>query len=103
MNRNHSLSNGSQEPSTPDGATAYASLSELVHADRPLADTLERMSVLATQALSETPEVSLTLVEGERAWTAATSGPLALQLDRRQYDISSGPCLDAARYGETSK
>ena len=88
---------------TSDEASAYASLSKLVYADRPLADTLQRVSVLATEALSETPEVSLTLVEGERAWTAATSGPRALSLDQRQYDIGSGPCLDAARYGETIK
>lgn len=88
---------------TPDEATTYASLSKLVYADRPLADTLERVSVLASQALNEAPEVSLTLLEGERAWTAASSGPVALQLDEQQYDIGSGPCLDAALYGETIK
>ncbi len=86
---------------TLDEATAYASLSQLVYADRPLADTLQRVAVLATQALSETPEVSLTLVEDERAWTAATSGPVALGLDATQYETASGPCLDAARCGET--
>ncbi len=99
MNHSHR----SQALQTTDEASAYASLSKLVYADRPLADTLERVSVLATQALSETPEVSLTLIEGERAWTAATSGPVALQLDQRQYDTGSGPCLDAALYGETIK
>jgi transcriptional regulator with GAF, ATPase, and Fis domain len=103
MNQSHSHNNRSQSIPTPDEATAYASLSKLVYADRPLADTLEKVSVLATHALSETPEVSLTLIEGERAWTAATSGPVALQLDQRQYDLGSGPCLDAARYGETIK
>jgi transcriptional regulator with GAF, ATPase, and Fis domain len=88
---------------TPDEATTYASLSRLVYADRPLADTLERVSVLASGALNEGPEVSLTLLEGERARTAATSGPVALQLDEQQYDTGSGPCLDAALYGETIK
>ena len=47
--------------------------------------------------------MSLTLIEGERTWTAATSGPVALQLDQRQYATGSGPCLDAARYGEAIK
>lgn len=88
---------------TPTEATVYASLSQLVYADRPLADTLQRVALLATEALSETPEVSLTLLEGERAWTAASSGPLALDLDQHQYDNGSGPCLDAARFGETIK
>ncbi len=88
---------------TINEATAYASLSQLVYADRPLADTLERVAVLATHALGEAPEVSLTLIEEERAWTAATSGPVALGLDGTQYDMGSGPCLDAARCGETIK
>jgi GAF domain-containing protein len=86
---------------SPDAATAFASLSGLVYADRPLADTLQKMSVLATQVLTESPEVSLTLIEREQGFTAATSGPVALDLDTRQYDDGDGPCLDAARYGQT--
>jgi GAF domain-containing protein len=86
---------------SPDPPTAFASLSGLVYADRPLADTLQKMSVLATQVLSEAPEVSLTLIEREQGLTAATSGPIALALDLRQYDDGDGPCLDAARYGQT--
>jgi transcriptional regulator with GAF, ATPase, and Fis domain len=84
-----------------DQASAYASLSKLVYAHRPLADTLETMAVLATKALSESPEVSLTLLDRERGRTAATSGPVALELDERQYETGIGPCLDAARYGQT--
>jgi GAF domain-containing protein len=92
-----------RSPSTPspDPAAAFASLSELVYADRPLADTLQKMSLLATEVLTEAPEVSLTLIESETGWTAATSGPTALDLDLRQYDEGNGPCLDAARYGQT--
>jgi GAF domain-containing protein len=85
----------------PDNATAFASLSGLVYADRPLADTLQKMSLLATQVLTETPEVSLTLIERDQGFTAASSGPVALDLDIRQYDDGDGPCLDAARYGQT--
>ena len=103
MNHSHSPNNHPEAVSTVDEATAYASLSKLVYADRPLADTLEKVAVLATDALSETPEVSLTLIEDKRALTAATSGPVALGLDGTQYDADSGPCLDAARYGETIK
>jgi transcriptional regulator with GAF, ATPase, and Fis domain len=90
-------------PSTesPDTGTTFASLSGLVYADRPLADTLQKMSVLATQVLTEAPEVSLTLIEREQGWTAASSGPTAVDLDMRQYDEGDGPCLDAARYGQT--
>ena len=103
MNQRDIPNNHVQPVATLNEATAYASLSQLVYADRPLADTLERVTVLATHALSETPEVSLTLIEGERAWTAASSGSVALGLDGTQYDTASGPCLDAARCGETIK
>jgi GAF domain-containing protein len=84
-----------------DAAAAFASLSGLVYADRPLADTLQKMSVLASQVLTEAPEVSLTLIERDQGVTAATSGPVALDLDGRQYEDGDGPCLDAARYGQT--
>jgi GAF domain-containing protein len=93
------------QPSTPaaspDPSAAFASLSGLVYAERPLADTLQKMSVLATQVLTETPEVSLTLIERDQGFTAAASGPVSLDLDLRQYDLGEGPCLDAARYGQT--
>jgi hypothetical protein len=103
MSHSDSPNNRSTAVPTVNEATAYASLSQLVYADRPLADTLDRVAVLATHALSEVPEVSLTLLEDERAWTAATSGPIALGLDGTQYATTSGPCLDAARCGETIK
>jgi GAF domain-containing protein len=86
---------------THDHTVDYTSLSRLVYADRPIAHTLETMAVLATQALGESPEVSLTLLDRDRGRTAATSGPVALELDERQYETGTGPCLDAARYGET--
>lgn len=101
MSHSDMPNNCSEAAPTLNEATAYASLSQLVYADRPLADTLKRVAVLATHALSGTPEVSLTLIEDERAWTAATSGSVALELDGTQYDTASGPCLDAARCGET--
>jgi transcriptional regulator with GAF, ATPase, and Fis domain len=103
MNDRNIPRNRFQPVATLNEATAYASLSQLVYADRPLADTLTRVAALATHALRENPEVSLTLIEDERTWTAATSGPVALGLDGTQYDTASGPCLDAARCGETIK
>jgi GAF domain-containing protein len=100
MDQGHSLSHSPAIP-THDRTTAHASLSPLVCAEQPLAHTLKTMTVLATQSLSEAPEVSLTLLDHDRGWTAATSGPVALALDERQYETASGPCLDAARYGGT--
>jgi GAF domain-containing protein len=101
MNNNHDLGNSAQAPTPSGEAAAYASLSQLVYADRPLADTLDKLISLAKEVLSETPEVSLTVIEDKGASTPASTGPLALQLDQHQYDAETGPCLDAALYGET--
>jgi GAF domain-containing protein len=45
--------------------------------------------------------VSITLVEGDRARTAAFTGSIAVQLDERQYESGFGPCLGAASSGQT--
>ena len=87
---------------TGEQTIGYPSLSRLVHGDRALSDTLETMTVLATQSLAESPQVSLTLLDlGGQGRTPATSGPIAVQLDQEQYQTGSGPCLDAAHYGGT--
>lgn len=84
-----------------DEATAYAQLSRVVVAERPLGETLDEIASLARRTLPQRPEVSVTLVEGESARTAAFTGEPARQLDERQYDRGFGPCLDAAVSGRT--
>jgi len=83
-----------------DEATAYAALSRLVLTHRPLSEVLDEVALLAKQVLPETPEVSVTLLKGDQAQTAAFTGPVALELDERQYEKGFGPCLDAAVSGE---
>jgi GAF domain-containing protein len=84
-----------------DEAAAYAALSHIAVAERPLDQTLEDVATLAKRALTETPESSVTLMAQDQAWTAAFSGALALHLDERQYDDGYGPCMDAAVSGRT--
>jgi GAF domain-containing protein len=45
-------------------------------------------------------ETSVTVLCDDGPCTAASSGPLADDLDESQYDTGSGPCLHAARTGE---
>jgi GAF domain-containing protein len=84
-----------------DEAGALAALGATLLADRPISDVLEEMTILAKRVLPETPEISLTLLKGDDAETAAFTGKIALELDERQYDKGYGPCLDAAASGET--
>jgi GAF domain-containing protein len=82
---------------------AYAELSKISFADQPLPETLQKVATLAKLVLSESPEVSVTLVKGDRAQTAAFTDQVAAYLDERQYDRGFGPCMDAAASGQTIK
>lgn len=68
--------------------------------DRPLSEVLEEVALLARPVLPEAPEVSVTLLKGDHAQTAAFTGTLAVELDEQQYAKGYGPCLDAAASGE---
>jgi transcriptional regulator with GAF, ATPase, and Fis domain len=103
MNQQHSTNTRSGASQGLDEPNAYAALSKIVFADQPLTKTLEKVANLAKQVLPESPEVSVTLIAGNRPRTAAFTGSLAVQLDERQYDDGFGPCLDAAVSGQTIK
>src|SRR5215208_3273234 len=84
-----------------DPHVAFAELSKIMLGAEPLNLTLERIAQLACATMPEVDEVSMTLLEGGKARTAVFTGPLAVQLDERQYDNGFGPCLDAAVSGQT--
>jgi GAF domain-containing protein len=84
-----------------DPHVAFAELSKIMLGAEPLNLTLERIAQLACATMPEVNEVSMTLLEGGKARTAVFTGPLAVQLDERQYDNGFGPCLDAAVSGQT--
>ena len=65
----------------------------------PLEDVLQQLVNIAKDALPGADEVSTTLVRGEKAWTAAYTGQLALDADEMQYERGYGPCMDAGRTG----
>jgi GAF domain-containing protein len=57
---------------------------------------LDRIAQLAKRTIPRTHEVSVTLLRGDDAHTAVSTGDLALTLDRWQYEQGAGPCLDAS-------
>jgi GAF domain-containing protein len=83
----------------PDAA--FAELGRIVLGSHSLNETLLYVAELARQTMPEIDEVSVTLMDGGTAKTVVFTGPLAVQLDERQYEAGFGPCLDAAVTGET--
>jgi GAF domain-containing protein len=64
-------------------------------------NALAKIAELAKRTIPGASEVSVTLLGGAGAHTAAFTGRLALELDEWQYGQGHGPCLDASRAGDT--
>src|ERR1700745_3293517 len=78
----------------PDPLVAFAELGRMKLGERDLRAVLGRVAELARQTLPRLAGASVTLVESDRAFTAAFSGQLALDLDETQYRDGFGPCLE---------
>jgi GAF domain-containing protein len=85
----------------PDPRAAFAALSKIMLGAQPLSETLSRVAELAKQTIPGAAEVSVTLLQDGTGTTVSFTGPLAAQLDERQYDAGFGPCMDAALSGAT--
>jgi GAF domain-containing protein len=79
----------------------YQALAALVLVGRPLDAVLGEIATIACRALVGAEATSITLVRGDRAWTAAHTDQLAVDADELQYQDGYGPCMDAGRTGLT--
>lgn len=77
----------------------WRDLSRVVLADRPLDDVLAEVTGIASRSIPGAESTSITLVRGDRAFTAAHTGEMALAADELQYERGYGPCMDAGRAG----
>jgi GAF domain-containing protein len=85
----------------PDPRAAFAELSKIMLGAQPLSETLSRVAELAKQTIPGAAEVSVTLMQDGTVTSVSFTGPLAVQLDERQYESGFGPCMDAATSGRT--
>jgi hypothetical protein len=84
-----------------DPVLAYAELARIVLGAQPLGAVLRRIAEIARDLIPRADEVSITMLERDRARTVGFAGDLASALDERQYTSGRGPCLDAAVTGQT--
>src|SRR3712207_9415716 len=66
---------------------------------RPPRSTLFPYTTLFRSSIPGAESTSITLIRGERAFTAAHTGEMALAADELQYERGYGPCMDAGRAG----
>jgi GAF domain-containing protein len=79
-----------------DPSQAFAQLGRIKLSDTDLNGVLQTIAGLAKRTIPGASEVSVTLVRGKGAHTAAFTGDLARSLDESQYEAGHGPCLDAS-------
>jgi GAF domain-containing protein len=72
-------------------------LSRVVLAGRTLEEVLAEVTATAAQGIPGAESTSITLIRGDRGFTAAHFGAMALAADELQYEKGYGPCLDAGR------
>src|SRR4051812_34415703 len=82
-----------------DPTGTLAELSAIVASAQTLEMVLEDLVGLARDRISGADEVSMTLIDGGRPSTVASTGRLALEMDERQYAAGWGPCLDCISAG----
>ena len=75
----------------------HEALARVVLADRQLGDVLTEITAIARRAMPSIEAASITLIRGEKPFTAAYDGQMALDADELQYERGYGPCMDAGR------
>jgi GAF domain-containing protein len=78
----------------------HEDLAQVVLAGRDLNDVLNDITKVARRSVPAAESVSITLIRGERAFTAAYDAQMALDADEMQYERGYGPCLDAGWAGQ---
>jgi hypothetical protein len=84
-----------------DSVRDFAELALITVDTSPPEKSLRRVAELAKRSLGDVEDVSLTMIEDGRPRTVVFTGHLAVDLDERQYELGFGPCVDAARTGQT--
>ncbi|MFI7543624.1 ANTAR domain-containing protein [Actinoplanes sp. NPDC049599] len=82
-----------------DPTDAFAELGRIKLSETDIDGVLTTIAGLARRTVPGADEVSVTLIRGTGAYTAAFTGDLALTLDDCQYEQGEGPCLEASVSG----
>jgi GAF domain-containing protein len=87
-------------PVMPNLIDLHEDLARVVLVDRDLGDILTDITSLARRAAPAFDAASITLIRGEKAFTAGYEGQMARDADEMQYERGYGPCIDAGLAGQ---
>jgi GAF domain-containing protein len=80
---------------------SLAGLAQLASHRLPLEALLTQVATYAVQAIPGADGAGLTLLEQDRADTIVATAPFVTEIDDIQYGLNQGPCISAAREGQT--
>src|SRR4051812_23975854 len=84
----------------PDLVQLHEELARVVRVDRHVGDILGEITSVARRAARAFDAASITLIRGDKAFTVAHDGDVALDADELQYERGYGPCIDAGLAGQ---
>lgn len=90
-------------PVSDELADALSELSGMLVDRQHLEVLLRRVAELAVAVVPGCSHAGVTLLDGERAVTAASTDPVVRTVDQQQYEVGDGPCLDAVRSGSINR
>jgi GAF domain-containing protein len=85
----------------PDLTTLHEDLARVALVGRDLDEVLGDITTIARKAMPAVDAASITLIRGDKPFTAAYDGQMAMDADELQYERGYGPCLDAGLAGQT--
>lgn len=85
----------SNDPTYGELASSFAAIARTLFVEPTVAGTLQRIVDYAQATVVGCDAASISLLTGSDISTPVCSNPIALEIDRYQYEFGEGPCLDA--------
>ena len=80
-----------------EASAALEDLQGVLAGEEPIQDALQGLAEAAVRVIADAGAVSITIVDGDNASTAASTSDDVIRIDAEQYATGEGPCLEAAR------
>ncbi|PRY38217.1 ANTAR domain-containing response regulator [Umezawaea tangerina] len=80
-----------------EASAALEDLQGVLASEEPIQDALQGLAEAAVRVIADAGAVTITIVDGEHASTAASTSEDVIRIDADQYASGEGPCLEAAR------
>lgn len=79
----------------PTVAETFAQVARILLSEDEVERTLVRIGQMAVKTVAGCDHAGISLIEGRTVITVGASDDVPVEVDRIQYEVEQGPCLDA--------